>query len=71
MADQQIRYFEILPNPALDGSHKMDRVILLIITTDYLILIKPKNFLDCKRDSAWDFSLPIGLLRGNQDSILD
>lgn len=44
LADQQIRYYATLPDPAPDGSMHRGRVNLLVLTTDFLLVMKPLNF---------------------------
>lgn len=57
MADQQIRYFETLPDPAADGSMRRGRANLLVLTTDYLLVMRPQNFSIGKQATKLDQSV--------------
>jgi len=57
LANQQIRMFETLPDPAADGTMYRDRVNLLVVTTDYLLVLKPLNFQNSKQRAKLDQSI--------------
>lgn len=49
--------FETLPDPAADGTMYRDRVNLLVVTTDYLLVLKPLNFQNSKQRAKLDQSI--------------
>ena len=47
---QQIRYYALLPVLDSLGSKVQSKITILIITTDYIFLVEPANFIDTRKD---------------------